>query len=87
MPWNQNNINGWMADQFIAMITCVPYSFSVPAVLTMFYSICKYHDAFYKMFKLYIANINAETNVKPLPIIRIKEMMHESISFQISAKG
>ena len=86
MPWDQNTLLGWMADALFSLPAVIAYCLTVPPLLTLFVSICKYHDAFYKMFCHQVAEIDALTNRQPLPTIRIKEIIRDSILFHISAK-
>lgn len=86
MPWEQNTLNGYMTEQFFSALYIGSYDVIVTALLTYFVSICNYHRAFYEMFQIQIDNINAEIDTRPFSIDRIKNLMHESITYHISCK-
>lgn len=86
LPWNQYTILGFMVEVFLIDSTIIAYLLIVPAILTFFVSICKWHEGFYEIFRTLIANVDSATGLHPLPSIRIKEMLHESIVFHTSAK-
>lgn len=87
MPWNQNTLEGWMAETILSALFTYFYFYVTPLLLSWFVAIVHYHQAFNKMFRLQKANIEAATNSNPLPIHRIKELFRDAIIFHASAKG
>lgn len=85
-PWNQGTLLGWLAEAFISPLFPVTYGSFVTTMFTLFASICKYHGAFFKMFKLQIKNIDEASDVRPFQSVRVKQLLSESVSFHVSAK-
>lgn len=86
LPWNQNTLQGWMIETLYSSFFSACYCLMAPLFLILFVSVCNYHDAFYKLFRFQIANIDATAGFEPFPTVRIMETMHQSISLHISAK-
>lgn len=86
LPWDQYTMKGWMAESILNFFIIASYFLSVLSLLTLFISICKYHNAFYKMFKHQLISIDAETSSRSFPNNRLTMLLNETIFFHGSAK-
>lgn len=87
LPWDQHSVEGWLMEVIFCLITVGFFVFVNPSFLTFFISICEYHRAFYKMFQGQINEVDVMVQMRPCQYQAVKKMLHQSISFHVSAKN
>lgn len=86
LPWNQHSVFGWIVEILFTVSIGVSYFLMDQCLVTLFISICEYHIAIEKMFRCRMDEIDAVARKRPYRSDDVKKLIHESISFDISAR-
>lgn len=80
-PWNQDTVIGYIIELIFQLLNSEGYFLFNGAILLLFISMCFHHQAFYKMFKFYVHQLNERNEDRD-----DREYLADLIRFHISIK-
>lgn len=86
LPWNQNTFVGWLGMLFCATIASMVYFLLNSIFLSLFASICEFHQAFYMNFDVILNKLSQEINAKKVEYHKVQLILIEFIQNSIKGK-
>lgn len=81
LPWDQQAVFGFLGEMFYILAVALAYYFANGTFLVLLVSICMHHRAFYKMFKMFVRELDELDSAR-----RQEEMLCHVIHFHVTVK-
>lgn len=83
LPWDQHTSYGWFAEVVGSWAFATSYLSVDSAFLTLFMSICEFHNAFFKMFQFKVGQLSENNSIQKNDV---RKILHDAIFIHVSAE-